>query len=169
MSKINSRTLCRIYAFKFLYQFQLSHSKDQYSKLINSQDIQTELNQLLSEFNESFLLFDDKYSEKDLIPSDKKFINSLIIGVLQSKDKLEKIISNSLKKWTIDRLDKIDLTILLIGTYELKYIEETPQKVVINEAINLAKSFGSKDSKSFVNGVIDSIAKSLKTKAGETI
>ena len=66
-------------------------------------------------------------------------------------------------EWPINRLNKIDLAVLRLAVYELKY-EETPPKVVIDEAVELAKEFGSENSSSFINGVLGTI---YKDEAGE--
>ena len=58
----------------------------------------------------------------------------------------------------MNKINKIDLTILILGTFEILHVEDTPKKVVLNEMINLAKKFGSGESNSFINGVLDTIA-----------
>ena len=69
-------------------------------------------------------------------------------------DEIDKIILSKLKNWSISRIAKIDLAILRLAIYEIKYVDSIPEKVSINEAVELAKMYGNNDSKSFVNGVL---------------
>lgn len=92
----------------------------------------------------------------------KKYIKTIFDGILKNKDEIVKLIENNLKeKWTIDRISKINLAILKVAIYELIY-SKLPYKVVINEAVELAKKYGDDSSKSFVNGILASIVKEKK-------
>ena len=87
-----------------------------------------------------------------------KLIDSLN-GIEDNSESIVELISKNLKeKWTIDRLSKIDISILKLAIYEIKYVK-LPYKVVINEAVELAKKYGEDSSKGFVNGVLASIVK----------
>lgn len=84
-----------------------------------------------------------------------EYLEFLINGVVQSREGLdEKIASNLGKRWTIDRLPKINLVILRLGLFEILYSKEAPQKVAINEAIELAHQFSDDDAASFINAVL---------------
>jgi N utilization substance protein B len=72
---------------------------------------------------------------------------------------LDEIIATNAPKWPIDKINKIDLAILRCALWELRYHSDTPTKVVIDEAVELAKEFGTETSSSFVNGVLGSIIK----------
>ena len=74
-------------------------------------------------------------------------------------DELKDIVSKNIKGYTLDRLFKVDLAILIMVAYELKFYKENPVKIVANEAVELAKKFSTEKSYSFINGVIASIAK----------
>ena len=76
--------------------------------------------------------------------------------IISQKDKLDKLIVDAAPQWPIDKLNKIDLSILRLAIYELEN-EDTPPKVVIDEAVELAKEFGSESSSSFINGVLGTI------------
>ncbi len=79
-------------------------------------------------------------------------------GVLQNKTALDEIIASSSAHWKINRMALVDLNILRVGAYELLYChDEIPAAVAIDEAVELAKVFGSQDSASFVNGILDQI------------
>lgn len=91
---------------------------------------------------------------------DIEYIKNTINGILKEKENISKMISDNLAaKWTIDRISKIDLVILKLAIYEIKNTD-IPFKVAINEAVELAKTYGDDNSKVFVNGVLASIVKS---------
>ena len=86
-------------------------------------------------------------------------IKDIIIGTDKYNTEIEKAISENIKSdWNINRISKIDLTLLKLGIYEIVY-SKLPYKVVINEVVELAKKYGDDNSKSFVNGVLASIVK----------
>ena len=94
--------------------------------------------------------------------SDENTINymrDIVEGIEKNIFKIEEKISENLKKdWKIERISKINLVLLKLAIYEILYTE-TPFKVVINEAVELAKKYGEDSSKSFVNGILASIVK----------
>lgn len=81
-----------------------------------------------------------------------------IVPILDQLKNIDKIITKSAPDWPIKKLNKVDLAILRLAIYELKHTK-TPQKVVIDEAIELAKSFGTEKTSKFVNGVLGSVVK----------
>ena len=81
------------------------------------------------------------------------FFNTLVEGVKTNLEDIEKEISDKLKSWSKDRIFKIDLAILSLAIYEIKYTDIS-YKVAINEAVELAKIFGNDDSAKFINGVL---------------
>jgi len=88
---------------------------------------------------------------------DIEYVNSVINGIEKEKDNLIKTISENLAaKWTIERISKVDLVILKLAIYEIQNTE-IPYKVAINEAVELAKTYGDDNSKVFINGVLASI------------
>lgn len=82
----------------------------------------------------------------------------LVINIRKEQKKVDKLIAKAAPEWPIDKLNKIDLVILRLAVYELEY-EKTPPKVVIDEAVELAKEYGSESSSSFINGVLGTIYK----------
>lgn len=84
--------------------------------------------------------------------------SELVQAILNQKEKLDKLIGDAAPQWPIDKLNKIDLAVLRLAVFELEN-EETPPKVVIDEAVELAKEFGSESSSSFINGVLGTIYK----------
>lgn len=97
---------------------------------------------------------------------DKSFIWSLIVGVVTNIKEIDGIIEKSAPEWPIDQITIIDRNVLRIGLYELVYgnKDEVPPKVAINEAIELAKNFGGKNSGSFINGVLGTVYKEITKK-----
>ncbi len=99
------------------------------------------------------------YAEnEDLDENDKSFIDSVIKGTIDNLNEIDSIISSAAKGWSIERMAKVDLAILRLAVYELKFSSLTPKKVVINEAVELAKKFSSDNAPSFINGVLGKIA-----------
>ena len=87
----------------------------------------------------------------------KEYIEDAVLGIEQNKTKIIELIEKNLKSdWKIERISKIDLAILKLAIYEIKY-KDIPFKVVINEAVELAKEYGEDSSKNFVNGILASI------------
>ncbi|KRL28168.1 transcription antitermination protein NusB [Companilactobacillus paralimentarius DSM 13238 = JCM 10415] len=83
------------------------------------------------------------------------YLTFLVSGVVEHQDDLDKKISEHLKnKWTVQRLSRIDRSILRVGLFEMENSLEVPRKVAIDEAIEMAGDFGDKDSKSFINGIL---------------
>lgn len=122
-------------------------------KLVYSMEIQKSFD---NETIETFL--EDKNITN---PENKKYIYEIVNGIIENKEEIRKKISNNLKKdWTIDRISKIELTLLEISIFEILYYK-IPFKVSINEAVELAKKYAESQSPSFINGVLANIVKEL--------
>ena len=148
----NNRRVGREYALKMLFALQLD--KDQ-----------VEPNRLLDSFWDNFRFADDVLGEPlestdiPLTTSTRLFAESIVKGVVEFRSVIDKNISEIAKNWSLQRMTAVDLSILRIGTYELLYRPEIPNPVVIDEAIEIAKRYGTKESPSFINGLLDKIAK----------
>jgi len=94
---------------------------------------------------------------------DAQFIWNLVNGVIKHLDKLDKIIEKSAPEWPIEQITIVDRNVLRIGLFELLFgnREEVPPKVAINEAIELAKTFGGESSGKFINGVLGTIYREI--------
>jgi N utilization substance protein B len=94
---------------------------------------------------------------------DEGFVWQLINGVIKRLSKIDKIIEKAAPEWPIEQITIIDRNVLRIGLYELLYEnkKEVPPKVAINEAIELAKSFGGESSGKFINGVLGTVYKQI--------
>jgi N utilization substance protein B len=92
----------------------------------------------------------------------KEYAAELVNGVWQNHDEIDRIIQAHSQNWKVSRMALVDKNILRIAVYELKYLsEKVPRNVVFDEAIEIGKRFGSQETSSFVNGVLDNIVKSL--------
>jgi len=97
----------------------------------------------------------------DANESDMRFIKREIKGIIEKKDIVDDTINRYAKGWEISRIAKVDLAILRLAVYEILYSDDIPNKVAVNEAVELAKSFSSDKSPSFVNGVLGKIISNL--------
>lgn len=93
---------------------------------------------------------------KENIEIDNEFVKDMVYGVITYTDELDRIANKLLNNWTIDRLDAMGAVILRMGIYELKYTE-TPDLVVINEAIELAKRYSDENVRKMINAVLDKL------------
>lgn len=90
------------------------------------------------------------------------FVLELVAGTLQHKEDIDIELGRSAKNWNLDRMAVVDRNILRFAIYELLYKDNIPMKVTINEAIELAKRYSTVESPSFINGILDKIAKGKK-------
>lgn len=92
----------------------------------------------------------------------EEFARRLAFGTLAHREEIDELISSHADNWRLPRMAVVDRNILRMGVYEFLYEPETPKKVVINEAIEIAKRYGSTESAQFVNGVLDAVRRSLE-------
>ncbi|OKZ77413.1 MAG: transcription antitermination factor NusB [Clostridium sp. 27_14] len=133
-----NRTLMRENAFRLLYSLEVQKNKE-----INIEE-QIEL-----------------YIESNNITNTEaiEYMKDAILGIEKNKVEIKALIEENLKSnWKLERISKIDLSLLELAIYEIKY-KEVPYKVAINEAVELAKKYGEDNSKTFVNGILASIVK----------
>lgn len=86
------------------------------------------------------------------------FATELVAGVRANQPELDALIEQHSQNWRLERMQRVDRNVLRLGVFELKHRDDIPRKVTINEAIELAKTFGNEDSAAFINGVLDRIA-----------
>jgi len=116
------------------------------------------------EYNRPEVLNDSLRSFFENQPKDREyyqFAEQLIRGVIEHVSELDEAVKSLAKNWTFDRIARVDLSILRIAIYELKYCEDIPPVVSINEAVELGKEFSKDDSKRFINGILDKIKDGL--------
>lgn len=95
------------------------------------------------------------------LEEDLDYFKDTVKGVLENRDKLDDTISGFLKNWTLSRIPKLDKAILEVAFFEISSNDDIPTSVAINEAVRLAKKYGTDDSYSYINGVLSSYEKSL--------
>ncbi len=132
---MRKRTKAREHALKILYQMEIT--KDGYSSAVES--------------------FWEREPETE--ESVKEFAGQLVKGVAENIKEIDAKITRYATNWQIDRMAVIDRNVLRIAAFELLYFTDIPPKVSINEAVDIAKKYGDKDSGKFVNGILDSINK----------
>lgn len=135
---MGSRRQARENALQILYQLELSGSP-------------------LEEVKETFW-----GREVEVDPSSKAFVNQLVDGVVQERENVDKWIEQYSSHWRLSRMPAVDKNILRLAIFEMQNCKEIPLKVTLNEAIEIAKKFGSEESGAFVNGVLDRIAKEIR-------
>lgn len=152
-----NRRLLRQSAFKIIFSYNF-----------NDDDIDQILDDISEDSNLYFEHEEDSNERQipEITEKNKEFLNNLVKGTIENIDTIDEIIKNSLRSWTMDRIAKVDLTILRMAIYELIYSKDVPASVVINEAVELGKMFGSDDSGSFINGVLGRVVREMN-KSGE--
>lgn len=135
--KQSSRTQARTEAFKLIFQIP-----------VNGDDIEIGLKEL---------------EENSAFENNMKYVREVVLGVRDKNDELEELIGEYLGAgWRISRLSKVSLAVLKLAAYEMLYVDDVPEAVAINEAVELEKAYDEPERASFVNGVLAGISKSLK-------
>ncbi|MBP5773631.1 MAG: transcription antitermination factor NusB [Eubacterium sp.] len=104
------------------------------------------------ELNTQFSLYFD--GKNDFTEDDKSYIIEKANKILDSKESIDKEIETVSNKWKVDRMDKVDKAILRLAYYEIKMDDEIPDKVAVNEAVELSKKYSSDASPKFINGIL---------------
>ncbi|MBA2873418.1 transcription antitermination factor NusB [Thermaerobacillus caldiproteolyticus] len=89
------------------------------------------------------------------------FLQQLVFGVVEHQEEIDELLRSNLEKWTLERVANVDRAILRMATYEMKYVDDVPVKVSLDEAVELAKKFGDAKSSRFVNGVLSKVKDAL--------
>jgi N utilization substance protein B len=151
---MNKKRAAREFCFQYFFHLQLPVFEEIRRAMVQEQNPQ-ELTDSINEFKETTnSLFEDDLNA---------YVVNTISGTLKNYNEIQDVIERNLKNWKLNRLSKVDHTNLLLSTYELCFDKETPVNIVINEAIEISKKFGSLESGSFINGLLDAIAKNEVT------
>ncbi len=130
-----------------------------FMKQLTRSELRTNIMTILYQIN-ICKLYKIDYNVDDIIrtvnPIDNEFVKNMVYGVITKIDELDELANKYLNKWTIDRLGNTDQSILRMAIYELLYTD-TPDIVVINEAVDLAKQYSDDSVKNMINGVLDKI------------
>ena len=143
---MSTKREAREFCLQFLYHFQLP-AFIELKKEMNSIDIFTRM----QEFKQTLGI--------ELTSEGQAYVATIVKGILEKQADVEEILVKHLKNWKLSRVSKIEHTIFMMAIYELKYHQEVPGKVVINEAIELGKKYSTQESSGFLNGILDSIYK----------
>ena len=147
----NNRRVGREYALKMLFALQLDEAQSEPAQVVDS-------------FFEHFRFADDVLGEPlddietPVTTAARLFAENIVKGVVEFRSVIDRRISEQAKNWSLKRMTPVDLSILRIGVYELLYQPDIPTPVVIDEAIEIAKRYGTKESPAFINGILDKIA-----------
>lgn len=98
----------------------------------------------------------------------KEYIRNKVNGIMEHMDRIDEIISECCEGWNLNRIGKAEIAIMRIAVYEMLFEEDVPNKVAINEAIELSKIYCDEDAKGFVNAVLGKVAKKTETINGDT-
>lgn len=121
--------------------------------------------EVLDDFWASFRFREDVLGEaldevtRPVPPEVRSFAEGLVIGVVDHLEEVDETIARFSTNWSLERMARVDLSLLRLGTYELLHRSDVPASVVINEAIEIGKSYGTAETQAFVNGVLDKISK----------
>jgi len=100
--------------------------------------------------------FVDNY-EGDIKEIDLTYVKQALIGIENNKEVIDKVIEENLHSWKLERISKVNLSILRLSTYEVLYDQEIPRSVAINEALEITRRYSDEKSVGFINGVLDKI------------
>ena len=111
------------------------------------------------EMEEQVSLYVDDMKEEEIVePKDETYIEEKYKKIVEKLPEIDELLEKYSKGWKLSRMNKVDLTILRLGVYEMKYDEDIPERVAINEAVELAKKFGGDESPAFVNAVLEKLS-----------
>lgn len=89
----------------------------------------------------------------------KGFVTRIVEGVHEHLEEIDTLIKKHSEHWRLERIDRVDKSILRMGAFELLFCDDIPRKVALNEAIDIGKKFGTEESGAFINGILDKITK----------
>lgn len=143
----SNRHLGRIIALQTLYEYEFRRDCD--DKGVQLQDV---LQRNINRYSQTL--------------EDQEFVKTLVRGIADKEIELDTRLQPIAPEWPIDQIARMDRITLRIGLYELTYGEDIPPKVVINEAVELAKAFGGDNSSKFVNGVLGTVLRDIEDASG---
>jgi N utilization substance protein B len=153
----NKRTIAREFAFKFLYKHLMPDFAAEKKDFIVNQNA---FNTAILEFEQSYSEVDEEHPNNSLDKGARKFAEELILGAIKDEalyvSKIEPFLTNK----NIDKVDRLNLSALLLGTFEIVNDKEQSPGIYINEYVNIAKKYCPPDASGFINSVLDKIAKS---------
>ncbi len=131
-------------------------------------DQEVEIDEILDDFWQNFRFRDDILGEplEDFdgpVPADlRRFAEELVRGVVDHLEEIDHTLNDLSTNWALERMARVDLALLRMSAFELMHRPDIPASVVINEAIEIGKRYGTKETPPFINGILDKIAKSCR-------
>ena len=116
-----------------------------------------EFNEIIEMEQQKALALDDEECKAN--DKDKEEISAKLDSIVEILPEIDQIIKDNMEGWTLERIGKVELTILRLAVYEIKYDESVPDTVAINEAVELSKKYGQEDAGAFVNGILAKVIK----------
>jgi transcription antitermination protein NusB len=132
-----SRTVAREMAMKLLYQIDIGKCEPM----------------------EAIHDFYENHEGKELIDQEKEYLENCVVGAMELLGPIDEIIERYSKEWKINRIAKVDLSIMRLAIYEMMKRDDIPKAVAVNEAIELGKKFGGENSSAFINGILGNIVR----------
>lgn len=109
------------------------------------------------------MTLEEALAEGVIEEKDRPYIIKLVSGVAEKKAEFDEFIAAHAKGWTLNRINAIEKNIIRLALFEIRYLDEIPYEVAVNEGIELAKKYGEEDAYSFVNGILDNAKPQQKT------
>lgn len=147
---MNKKREAREFCFQYFFHMQLPIFQELKHELINETSDEALIESLNDQKEASNILFDDHIN---------KFILDQVKSTLKNYNKIELIVEKYLKNWKLNRISRVEHTNLMLAVNDMCFSKSAPLNVIINEAIEISKKFGSEESGSFINGILDNISK----------
>ncbi len=129
------------------------HARESSMKLLYQMEVLEEFD--ITKVEEFYL--ENEYSEEE-----KEYISSVVNGIIENIKDIDIYINRNMDSWSINRLAKVDLSILRISIYEILYRDDIPTEVSINEAVEIAKKYSTEESSKFINGILGGFVKEIE-------
>lgn len=155
-AKPQKRSVGREYAFKFIYKHLLSDFVREKTQIISDEKA---LQDAMTLFDTSYYEEDSEHPDNVIDAHTKIFARDLILGSLRHEEENSEMIEKYLTNGNLAKVDRMNLAVLLLGTYEILNDRDTSPGVFINEYVNIAKKYCPNDSQGFINSILDKLAK----------
>ena len=157
MTNKHFRRFAREWSMQFLFQYDMTDMADR----------ELSINAFLRQLEDTEL-FDSPADKKTFRKADR-ITRDMINGILDNVSEIDKTISEYSAKWTIERMDIVDRNVMRVAIYEMMFTQNVPPVVSINEAVEIGKVYGTGNTSSFINGVLNAIMKTLSRSSREVI
>lgn len=138
-------------------------------------DQEVSLNQAFDDFWREFRFHDDVLGEplddieRGISPEVRNFAETLVRGVNDHLEEIDDMLHATSTNWSLERMARVDLALLRLGAFELMYAPDVPVNVAINEAVEIGKRYGTRETPSFVNGILDRISRLVRKGASSSV